>query len=174
MINKIKMQSGRSMIEMLAVLAVVGVLSVGALQGYSQAMLNHKANGAINSINKLVFQIKEAYEEEGSYTGIDNATLITADILNSDGTTDEIETPVVVTSPLSTVFTIKYDFENSTELCTKVTTGGWKESLGENFIAIEVYSGNALINAINDPSKIDDVLLQCSNATADNMLFYFK
>ena len=33
--------SGRSMIEMLGVLAIIGVLSVGGIAGYSKAMLNY-------------------------------------------------------------------------------------------------------------------------------------
>lgn len=39
-----KTQSGRSMIEMLGVLAIIGVLSAGALAGYSKAMYQHKLN----------------------------------------------------------------------------------------------------------------------------------
>ncbi len=35
---------GRSMIEMLGVLAIVGVLSVGGIAGYSKAMTNYKMN----------------------------------------------------------------------------------------------------------------------------------
>ena len=37
-------QCGRSMIEMLGVLAVVGVLSVGDIAGYSKAMRMYKSN----------------------------------------------------------------------------------------------------------------------------------
>ena len=35
-------QSGRSMIEMLGVLAIVGVLSAGGIAGYSMAMQSYK------------------------------------------------------------------------------------------------------------------------------------
>ena len=35
-------ESGRSMIEMLGVLAIVGVLSVGGISGYSKAMSKYK------------------------------------------------------------------------------------------------------------------------------------
>lgn len=35
-------QSGRSMIEMLGVLAIIGVLSVGGIAGYSKAMYKYK------------------------------------------------------------------------------------------------------------------------------------
>ena len=37
-------QSGRSMVEMLGVLAIIGVLSVGGIAGYSKAMTKFKIN----------------------------------------------------------------------------------------------------------------------------------
>jgi len=39
-----KNQSGRSMVEMLGVLAIIGVLSVGGIYGYKMAMRKHRAN----------------------------------------------------------------------------------------------------------------------------------
>ena len=36
--------AGRSMVEMLGVLAIIGVLSVGAIAGYSKAMMKYKLN----------------------------------------------------------------------------------------------------------------------------------
>ena len=38
------LENGRSMIEMLGVLAIVGVLSVGGIAGYSKAMEKFKVN----------------------------------------------------------------------------------------------------------------------------------
>ena len=35
-------ESGRSMIEMLGVLAIIGVLSVGGIAGYSRAMMKYR------------------------------------------------------------------------------------------------------------------------------------
>ena len=40
-------QYGRSMIEMLGVLAIIGVLSVGGIAGYSKAMEKWKINKTI-------------------------------------------------------------------------------------------------------------------------------
>jgi len=40
-------QNGRSMIEMLGVLAIVGVLSIGGIAGYSKAMRSYKINKLI-------------------------------------------------------------------------------------------------------------------------------
>ena len=39
-----KNEYGRSMIEMLGVLAIIGVLSIGGLAGYTMAMNRHRAN----------------------------------------------------------------------------------------------------------------------------------
>ena len=40
----------RSMVEMLGVLAIVGVLSAGALAGYTKAMYQHKINQTITEV----------------------------------------------------------------------------------------------------------------------------
>ena len=45
---------GRSMVEMLGVLAIIGVLSVGAISGYSKAMLKYKLNKFSESMNMLI------------------------------------------------------------------------------------------------------------------------
>ena len=47
-----KSQSGRSMVEMLGVLAIIGVLSVGGIAGYSLSMRRHRANGVVDLASK--------------------------------------------------------------------------------------------------------------------------
>ena len=42
--TNLKSQSGRSMVEMLGVLAIIGVLSIGGIAGYTMAMNRYKAN----------------------------------------------------------------------------------------------------------------------------------
>ena len=45
---------GRSMVEMLGVLAIIGVLSVGAIAGYSKAMMKYKLNKQAEQLNTIV------------------------------------------------------------------------------------------------------------------------
>ena len=45
---------GRSMVEMLGVLAIIGVLSVGAISGYSKAMLKYKLNKQTEQFNTII------------------------------------------------------------------------------------------------------------------------
>ncbi|MBQ2811478.1 MAG: type II secretion system protein [Alphaproteobacteria bacterium] len=54
-----KMQSGRSMVEMLGVLAIIGVLSVGGIAGYSKAMFKHKFTKTIDIISYAVNRLTE-------------------------------------------------------------------------------------------------------------------
>ena len=48
-----KSQSGRSMVEMLGVLAIIGVLSVGGIAGYSLSMRRHRANQMVDYTSKF-------------------------------------------------------------------------------------------------------------------------
>ena len=54
----IKNAFGRSMIEMLAVLAIVGILSIGGLWGYRFAMNHYNANKIVNDVGVFGTTIK--------------------------------------------------------------------------------------------------------------------
>lgn len=54
---------GRSMVEMLGVLAIIGVLSVGAIAGYSKAMFKYKLNKQTEQINQLFNGITQYYRQ---------------------------------------------------------------------------------------------------------------
>lgn len=47
--TKLNQESGRSMVEMLGVLAIIGVLSIGGIAGYTMAMNRYKANEILNA-----------------------------------------------------------------------------------------------------------------------------
>ena len=60
-------ENGRSMVEMLGVLAIIGVLSVGAIAGYSKAMFKYKLNKYAESTNMFInnfIQIKDSLNQE--------------------------------------------------------------------------------------------------------------
>ena len=54
-------QSGRSMVEMLGVLAIIGVLSVGGIAGYSKAMAKYKTTQTLDQLTMLVANIRTAF-----------------------------------------------------------------------------------------------------------------
>ena len=56
-------EAGRSMIEMLGVLAIIGVLSVGGIAGYSKAMNKFKTNKVADNVSMIVANIKTLYAQ---------------------------------------------------------------------------------------------------------------
>ena len=64
-------ESGRSMVEMLGVLAIVGVLSVTGISGFSTAMSKHKANEAAQQVGMARMELESA----SALGGQENASL---------------------------------------------------------------------------------------------------
>lgn len=60
-------QSGRSMVEMLGVLAIIGVLSIGGISGYSKAMAKFRVNKTLDQISMLVMNIRSLYSANINY-----------------------------------------------------------------------------------------------------------
>ena len=52
-----KKQTGRSMIEMLGVLAIIGVLSIGAISGYKMAIRKYRTNELLHEVYKRAGEI---------------------------------------------------------------------------------------------------------------------
>ena len=73
-----KNESGRSMVEMLGVLAIIGVLSVGGIAGYTMAMNRYRANEVVDMANK--------------YAVIAYSSYMTSKMMNN-GDDDEIVVP---------------------------------------------------------------------------------
>ena len=63
--------AGRSMVEMLGVLAIIGVLSVGAIAGYGKAMFKYKLNKQTEQLNQLINTVTQYYPQLHSKTAID-------------------------------------------------------------------------------------------------------
>ena len=53
---------GRSMVEILGVLAIIGVLSIGSIQGYLYAFNKYNANETINELNLRANDISQRME----------------------------------------------------------------------------------------------------------------
>ena len=69
------------MIEMLGVLAIVGVLSVGGIAGYSKAMEKFKINETINQLSQITTNIRILYSNQTAYTGIDTSSAINMGVI---------------------------------------------------------------------------------------------
>ena len=74
-------ESGRSMIEMLGVLAIIGVLSVGGIAGYSKAMNKFKTNKVADNVSMLVANIKTMYAQQNTYKDLTSAVAVTLGVV---------------------------------------------------------------------------------------------
>jgi len=68
-------QSGRSMIEMLGVLAIIGVLSVGGIAGYSKAMHKYRINKTIEQITLIAGNVRSFFAPQRNYSGLSNTVI---------------------------------------------------------------------------------------------------
>lgn len=65
-------EDGRSMVEMLGVIAIIGVLTVGGIAGYSKAMEKWRVNKTANQISYIVAHIRNLYRAQADYRGLDS------------------------------------------------------------------------------------------------------
>ena len=139
--------SGRSMIEMLGVLAIIGVLSIGGIAGYTKAMETYKINKLKQAITEIVTNTRTLYASQNplnKYQGLDystakNAGILTVDLHNSD-----------IYPSLSgnyynsyKTFVINLDWISEKE-CVALATADWGTTSSTGFysLAISDYSHN--------------------------------
>ncbi len=144
--NMHSQETGRSMVEMLGVLAIVGVLSVGGIAGYSQAMSKFKVTKAMDQVQTIITNIRTLYASQRTYTALlatqaQALGILTEESvsgtkgLNPFGGTIEFG---VGTGNRS--FKIKYT-GLTPEACAKMATADWGADESSGLISIAVGNG---------------------------------
>ncbi len=139
-------QSGRSMIEMLGVLAIIGVLSVGGIAGYSKAMNKFKTNKVADNVSMLVANIKTLYAQQKTYAGLTNESAVAMGVVPDElGTTKDLTNAfngkVYINTADSTndddnkAFNIVFD-GLSREACITLATNDWGSGYSSGLIAM--------------------------------------
>ena len=77
-------ENGRSMVEMLGVLAIVGVLSVGAISGYSKAMMKYKLNKQTEQLGSILDYVTLHYDD---FDRLEHTQYYMTDLFNKLGAT---------------------------------------------------------------------------------------
>jgi len=182
-------ESGRSMIEMLGVLAIIGVLSVGGIAGYSKAMTKYRINKAIEQITLIAGNIRAFFAPQGDYEGLgDNnigrsiikkAKLVPDEMLeyNSDGDIRisnvfgkivNLYTAHKSTSTDKQAFNIYYDIPKDYEICIELLSYDWTVA---SVTGIGFGQGPIIYRTV--PVSIDDAVSACSSNVYPVLLFYF-
>ncbi len=144
-------ESGRSMIEMLGVLAIIGVLSIGGISGYSKAMSKHRVNKSIDQITQIVSSVRALFYGHKNYAAlnadlINKAHLFPEEIGNGSGTNPfggNVSLTVGKKNNSDTngnkAFTITYGSVPE-ESCIDLVTQDWGKGARSGFVSIKVGS----------------------------------
>lgn len=184
-------QSGRSMVEMLGVLAIIGVLSVGGISGYSKAMAKFKLSKAMDQMSMLVANIRTTYASMATYTGLSTATARSYGLASRDmfaTTSNELVNAfggkvllgaVNNNTITDTGFAIVYNGLDK-EACMGLATADWGSAglIGitvSNAAVANNPSGNAdpTFDTADLPVSLADAAGACTAATATNSITWY-
>ena len=125
-------QSGRSMIEMLGVLAIIGVLSIGGLAGYTMAMNRHRANQVLDYVSRAAVIALTKGDGTQSVNNIDCKVLLDGEdvplakmgcsVLKDSSTGDDVK--VTVTNLPNTSIANALENRSSTQVSVEATANG--------------------------------------------------
>ncbi len=73
-----RQESGRSMIEMLGVLAIMGVITIGAIGMISTAMRSQKRTTVNDEVIQMVTQVRTLLGGYDDFSGLDNSAIFGA------------------------------------------------------------------------------------------------
>lgn len=194
-------QNGRSMIEMLGVLAIIGVLSVGGIAGYSKAMSRYRVNKTADQVAQIINGVRTLYSGQKNYAGINNAVLRKAKILPESAF--ESSTSNIATNPFGGSISImatgrKIDGDNKAamlsffnipdEACIELATQDW--GAGEGLFAVNIASpihflegcsgvfgtniltGCAGGSVVSLPIPVDKAMMTCHGSPGIHFYFY--
>lgn len=155
-------ENGRSMIEMLGVLAIIAVLTVGGIAGYTKAMAKIKINKSIQQITQTAQHTRIAFGSQRNYTGLGEGddvptVMFTADLapkemltVNADG---EYVAPYVFKNAFNGFVTMRYadhyvagdgmafvvHFDGlPKEACIGIAIADWSGANGNGFIGLTI------------------------------------
>lgn len=149
-------QNGRSMIEMLGVLAIIGVLSVGGIAGYSKAMSKYRTNKTIDQVTQVINGVRTLYSGQKNYENISGRVLRKAKILPESAfessTSDEAVNPFGGVIRVSATDRKTADDNRAVEMhlnnlpedaCLELATQDWGAGEGLYAVAIETRASGA-------------------------------
>ncbi|MDO4183916.1 MAG: type 4 pilus major pilin [Rhodospirillales bacterium] len=185
MLTKYKtLQSGRSMVEMLGVLAVIGVLSVGGIAGYTSAMTKFKKNKMLDQMAMLASGIRTLYGNSQNYSGIDTPVVVNFGIVDeqmldrnasgaSNGKIKNVYNGMVYVKTgvyKRTADTFWITFANlPQDACVAMVTADWGGASGSGLVRIAAGTNNVIGVTASGSSVIGSIMdnnLSVSMATA--------
>ena len=196
-------QFGRSMIEMLGVLAIIGVLSVGGIAGYSKAMMKFRVNKTVDQVAQITTNMRTFFSSQSDYSGLgSNAVYLIrkakiAPTEMHDTSSSGIRNPFggwvwgsysgKTSSSDSRAFTITFS-EVPEEACLELAVLDWGAGSGSGLVAFGVNSdvGSIYVNNTGStnvatpystnypiPMKPSSAIVACQAGTNNTLYWKF-
>ena len=151
------------MIEMLGVLAIIGMLSIGSIAGYSKAMEKHRTNELIDQLTHITTAVRTMYHRQASYAGISSRILKKAKILPEklwDSTAEDnprhpFGGRLILEAGRNDPSTFVLILKNlPSRICVELASQDWGSA--ENLAAVAVTSGSDVREYVNynDPAGV--------------------
>lgn len=170
-------QSGRTMVEMIGVLGIIGLLSVGGIVAYSQAMMNYKVNHTVEQVSEIASRITLLGEQATSYNGLNNDVAIKmkavpGDMINIGSSELDnmfngyvyIESANLFDSEAENskdlAFTVTYTGLDS-EACVRLAMQNWKSGKNGSLMGVAFAPTEALKDDISNK-----ISLNCTNSSS--------
>ena len=123
-------ESGRSMIEMIGVLAIMAIITAGAFALISMAFNTQKRSRVTDDVATIVSGVRDLLGEYDDFSGIDNSTIFGAiGISNKNPYGGKYELAVNQSNPRQFVVSVT---GLSKSECDGLITKAWTDSVGYN------------------------------------------
>ena len=157
-------QSGRSMVEMLGVLAIIGVLSVGGIAGYSKAMTKFKITKTFDQVSMTVANIRTLYSGQRNYSGLKTDIayqmgIIPAEMIGSSTASlvnafqGQVTIGAVDRNSTAGAFYISYG-NLGREACVSILTADWGSGSSSGFLALSRADGSVSNLKAETPTSV--------------------
>lgn len=146
------------MVEMLGVLAIIGVLSVGGIAGYSKAMTKFKITKTFDQVSMLVANIRTLYSGQRDYAGLATNIayklgVVPAEMEGADEGTlvnafqGNVEIAAATYNGIdNAAFGIAYQHMGA-EACVQIATADWGAGASSGFVGLTIGADDADVDA---------------------------
>jgi type II secretory pathway pseudopilin PulG len=164
------LECGRSMIEMLGVLAIIGVLSVGGIAGYSKAMTKFKINKTVSQVSQIAANVRTLYSSQGSYSGLNGYIVQKAKLAPDEVFTSGKYSGVMINAfggglsvgPLYSGTMFEIEIASLPEdACMELATLDWGAATSSGLYSMGLNSGS-YIYASNMPMQVSVAASKCN------------
>ena len=186
--KNLSQETGRSMIEMLGVLAIIGVLSVGGIAGYSMAMSKFKVTKAIDQVQTITTNVRTQLSGQRRWSALKKASdWLELTVLSEETVTGEGDAQkgmnvyggeIIIDSETNAAkrqFSISYAGVPK-DACIKIATSDWGGDVGSGLVSIKVgnteYKWGDQTNPL--PPDLTSALKSCADKNDNTIVWTYK